>query len=216
MNNVRRVLISAAIVLSFGVVEASAGSILGLIEIGGSKDKTGEEPLVKVPGVVSIGTSGGSAKIDLLGGGGTGIGANVGSTSVNLNLPGLGGGGTGGGTGGPQVTYYGGSNAGSAGADGLTGKLRMLFEILLARDYLQVARGQRICLDAFGTASVSGWVPQRDWAELQGVLSQFSGDIYALRQMLANCRSQQLALTELNRVIAIDIGADGRPILFLL
>lgn len=59
-------------------------------------------------------------------------------------------------------------------------------------------------------------MPQRDWAELQGVLSQFSGDIYQLRQLLANCRSQQLALTELNRVIAIDIGADGRPILFLL
>lgn len=90
MNNVRRMLISAAIVLSFGVVETSAASILGLAEIGGPKGKTGSTPLVSVPGLVSIGTSGSSTSVNVLDG----------AAKVTVTLPDLGGGG---GTGGAAI-----------------------------------------------------------------------------------------------------------------
>ena len=63
-------------------------------------------------------------------------------------------------------------------------------------------------------------MPQMDWGKLQQALASYSQDIYVLRQLLANCRSaeqrQALNITQLNRVIAIDIGKNGQPILFML
>jgi hypothetical protein len=62
-------------------------------------------------------------------------------------------------------------------------------------------------------------VPQKDWRSLQQALTTYSEDIYTLRQMLANCRSpaqrQALGISDLNRVIAIDIQG-GQPVLLML
>ncbi len=96
----------------------------------------------------------------------------------------------------------------------------MLLQILAERDYLQLSNGRAVCLKAFGVAEVAGWIKKSEWDELQSALSGYSQDIFALRQLLANCRSggqrEALNLSNLNRVIAIDIGADGRPVLFML
>src|SRR5690606_35669704 len=103
---------------------------------------------------------------------------------------------------------------------GISSRLQALLRILAERDYLRISNGRAVCLNSFGVAEVASWVPRKDWGSLQKALAGYSQDIYVLRQMLANCRSaaqrQALNLTQLNRVIAIDVGRDGRPVLFML
>jgi hypothetical protein len=120
------------------------------------------------------------------------------------------------------VKYF--SNSDSAGAftipQGISSRLKTLLRILAERDYLRISNGRAVCLNSFGIAEVAGWVPRKDWGALQKALASYSQDIYTLRQLLANCRSnaqrQALNITQLNRVIALDIGRDGRPVLFML
>jgi hypothetical protein len=153
------------------------------------------------------------------GGGGGGTGGNNGGGSGGHG----GGGGSGGTGGGGTIIKYLGSNNGDGGfaiPSGISDRLRALLKILADRDYLRIANGRAVCLNSFNVAEVSGWVPQKDWGALQKALSKYSQDIYTLRQLLANCRDaeqrQALNLTNLNRVIAIDINKNGQPVLFML
>lgn len=199
---------------------------------------------VSLPGLGSIlpGDDGGNGGNGGNGGGGNGGGGNGGGSGGNGGNGGNGGGGSGGGNGGGSGHGGGGGNGGGSGSGGeviikylgsnnggsgsfaiptnISSRLKALLRILAERDYLRVSNGRAVCLNSFGVAEVAGWVPQKDWGALQKALASYSQDIYTLRQLLANCRNsgqrQALNLTELNRVIAIDIGRDGRPVLFML
>ena len=194
---------------------------------------------VGVPGVASLTTSSGSggtgADLGLLGGGGSTLSLNPGGLlggdgGLGVTLPGLGGtGGTGGvgggggnGGGGPVINYYGNGGGGGSFAipSGISSRLQMLLRILAERDYLQLSNGRAVCLNSFGVAEVAGWIKKSEYGALQQALAGYSQDIYTLRQLLANCRSndqrQALNLSNLNRVIGIDIGPDGRPVLYML
>jgi hypothetical protein len=126
--------------------------------------------------------------------------------------------------GGVVITYLNNGGGGDGGSfaipSGISSRLQALLRMLAERDYLRLSNGRAVCLNAFGTAEVSNWIPKKDWGALQQVLATYAQDIYTLRQLLANCRDsaqrQALNLTNLNRVIGIDIGSDGRPILFML
>ena len=97
--------------------------------------------------------------------------------------------------------------------------MQSLLRILAARNYLRLANGKAMCLTSFNIAEVGSWIPQKDWGAMQNALGAYSQDIYTLRQLLANCRNanqrQALNLTDLNRVIAIDIKG-GQPVLYML
>ncbi len=195
---------------------------------------------VSLPGLGGL-VPGGGGNDDDNGNGGNGNGGNGGSGGNGGNGGGSAsnggggsdsggrGGGTGGGggtSGGVIVKYFnnGNGNGDSAGAftipSGISSRLRTLLRILAERDYLRISNGRAVCLNSFGIAEVAGWVPRKDWGALQKALASYSQDIYTLRQLLANCGSnaqrQALNITQLNRVIALDIGRDGRPVLFML
>ena len=171
---------------------------------------------VKLPDLGNVANGNGN------GGGNGGNGGNGGSGGKGGNGGGAGGNGGNGGSGGIVVKYLGngGGGDGFVVPEGISSRLQALLRILAERDYLRISDGRAVCLDSFGVAEVAGWVPQKEWGKLQRALTGYSQDIYVLRQLLANCRSaaqrQALNLTQLNRVIAIDIGKDGQPILFLL
>jgi hypothetical protein len=103
---------------------------------------------------------------------------------------------------------------------GLDSKLQLLLKILQDRDWAMLARADSLCMPAFGTSEVTSWLPSSDWPTLQKLLPQFLQDISTLRQLLANCRSPQqrqaLNITNLNRVIAVDVNANGVPVLYFL
>jgi hypothetical protein len=202
-----------------GVLEVSGsptsggGSSLGISVLGGTSQSNSLNPLGLLGSGGGIGLGlpnlGG-----LTGGGGNGgDGGNTGNTTVNLyaNLGGGGNGGSGGA----------GANGGNAGINitGVSSRMQALLRILAARNYLRLANGRAVCLTSFNIAEVGSWIPQKDWAAMQNALGAYSQDIYTLRQLLANCRNknqrQALNLTDLNRVIAIDI-KDGQPILYML
>jgi hypothetical protein len=193
---------------------SGGGTQIGVDLLGGGGPSVG----VGLPGIgVDVGLPGGGS-----GGGGGGNGSGGGNG---------GNGGNGGGTGGGLVINYygpgangGGGSSASGGSfaipSGISSRLKALLRILAERDYLRVSNGRAVCLNSFGVAQVAGWVPQKDWGALQQALAGYSQDIYTLRQLLANCRSagqrQALNLTDLNRVIAIDIDQSGQPVLFML
>jgi hypothetical protein len=223
----------------------SGGTNLGITLLGGGGDEITSNPggLLGGDGGINIGLPdlGGLVPGDNGGSGGGsggdgGNGGNGGSGGGNGNGGGSGGnggngggggsgggdggsGGGGGGTGGIVINYYGSTNSGVL-PGGVSSRLKALLRILAERDYLRLSNGRAVCLNAFGTAEVAGWIPQKDWGALQQALANYSQDIYALRQLLGNCRSatqrQALNLTNLNRVIGLDIGKDGRPVLFML
>ena len=215
------------------------GTSVGIELLGGGGGSVSSNPLgllgngginVSLPGLGDIG--GGDDDDD--GGGGTGGNGGNGGNGGGSGGGGNGGGGSGGngggsggsggngsGGGGTIVKYF--SNDSGSGfviPQGISSRLKALLRILAERDYLRISNGRAVCLNSFGIAEVAGWVPQKDWGALQKALATYSQDIYTLRQLLANCRSnaqhQALNLTQLNRVIAIDIGNDGRPVLFML
>jgi hypothetical protein len=188
------------------------------------------------------------AGVSLLGGGGTGLSTNplglLGSGgSGTLTLPGLGGSrgtpGTPGAPGSPGFPGGGGTNgiSGFGGINGVNGfngrngigvaipanassRLRSILAVLAQRDWIRMVDGRAICLANFGTAEVSSWLPQGDWAGLNAALPQYAQDISALRQLLANCRSssqrQALNVRDLNRVIGIGVANNGTPVLYML
>ena len=188
------------------------------------------------------------AGVSLLGGGGTSISTNPfgllgNGGSGSLTLPGLGGtSGTPGTPGRPGTPGTPGTPGfaglpGGGGSNGLTGingrngggfvipgnasnRLRSILAMLAQRDWIRMVNGRAICLANFGTAEVSSWLPQRDWAGLNAALPQYAQDIATLRQLLANCRSgaqrQALDVRDLNRVIGIDVASNGTPVLYML
>lgn len=165
------------------------------------------------------GGNGGDGNNGGSGGGSGGDGNGGGNGGGSGGSGGSGGNGGGNGGGGVTVKYFS-NDSGFVIPQGISSRLKALLRILAERDYLRISNGRAVCLNSFGIAEVSGWVPQKDWGALQKALSTYSQDIYTLRQLLANCRSseqrQALNITQLNRVIAIDIGNDGRPVLFML
>lgn len=215
---------------------------------GGLGDGTGGS--VGVPGVAEISTGSGAgggttAGLTLLGGGNSSTSNPLGllgnGGGLTVSLPGLGGtNGTPGTPGRPGtngtngLSGVGGSSGfngfngfnGTAGRDGVTipgnvsPQLRALLAMLAQRGWMQLVNGRAICLSGFGTAEVSSWLPQRDMRSLYSAMSQYSGDIATLRQLLANCRSgaqrQALNVRDLNRVIGIDVGSNGMPVLYML
>lgn len=144
-------------------------------------------------------------------------GSNGGSPVINL-FGSVGGGGNGG-NGGNGLSGNGGNGGSFAIPSGISGRLQNLLRVLADRDYLRISNGRAVCLNSFGVAEVASLVPQKDWRSLQQALTTYSEDIYTLRQLLANCRSgaqrQALNITDLNRVIAIDIQG-GQPVLYML
>ena len=202
-----------------GVLEVSGtttqgdGSGVGISILGGTPQSNSLNPLGLLGNGGGIGLGlpnlGG-----LTGGGGNGgNGGNAGNTIVNLYAN-LGGGGNGG-------AGANGGNGGNSGINitGVSSRMQALLRILAARNYLRLANGKAVCLTSFNIAEVGSWIPQKDWAAMQNALGAYSQDIYTLRQLLANCRNknqrQALNLTDLNRVIAIDIKG-GQPILYML
>ena len=203
-----------------------------------------------MPGVAEISTgqsSGGgtTAGLSLLGGGNSSTSNPLGllgnGGGLTISLPGLGGSkgtpGTPGAPGAPGAPGYGynGANGfngyngyggynGANGRDGLPGsvssRLRTILAMLAQRDWLRLVSGQAICLNGFGKAEVTSWVPQRELRTLYGAMAPYTGDIATLRQLLANCRSgtqrQALNVRDLNRVIGIDVGNNGMPVLYML
>lgn len=221
------------------------GTLGGLTGGGGS---VGVPGVAEISAGQSSG-GGSSIGLSLLGGGSTNISTNPGSLlgnggGLNLSLPGLGGSsGTPGAPGTPGrpgtngtngiigTNGFGGTNgfngfSGTAGRDGVaipgnaSSRLRSILAMLAQRDWIQLVNGRAICLNGFGTAEVSSWLPQRDMRGLYSAMGQFTGDISTLRQLLANCRSgqqrQALNVRDLNRVIGIDIGSNGVPTLYML
>lgn len=194
-----------------------------------------------LPGVAEVSTGQGSnggtsAGVSLLGGGndltvnplglfGTGGG-------LTASLPGLGG--LGGAPGGPGAPGSNGNNGfgGANGYNGVSGsngvyiptdvssRLRFILAMLAERDWIRMVNGRAICLGRFGSAEVSSMLPRRDWAKLNAALPQYAQDIATLRQLLANCMSAQqrqaLGARDLNRVIGIDVGRTGTPVVYLL
>ena len=192
------------------------------------------------------GNGGTQAGVSLLGGGGTslsgnplGLLGNGGGTPVTL--PGLGGSngtpgrpGTAGLPGSSGINGVAGIN-GTSGFNGFNGvngragvsipadassRLRSLLAILAQRDWIRMVNGRAICLGNFGTAEISRALPSADWAGLNAALPQYAQDISTLRQLLANCPSpsqrQALDVRDLNRVIGVDIGRNGTPVLYML
>lgn len=201
-----------------GVVDVStsssgSGSNVGVKLLGGSGGSLSTNPLgllgsdggvtVGLPNLGGITGGGGND-------GGGGNGGNGGNGSVNVYIQGANGGGR---------TISRTTNNSFEIPSGISDRLRLLLRILAERDYLRVSDGRAVCLNAFGIAEVANWVPRGEWGALQKALGKYSDDIYLLRQLLANCRSaaqrQALNLTDLNRVIAIDIQG-GRPVLYML
>ena len=212
---------------------SGSGGLLG----GSGSGSTG------VPGVaeVSTGTGGTGVGVTLLGGGGNTLSVNPlglfgDNGGANVTLPGLGG--LPGGPGTPGTPGAPGLNGGSGfnGANGYPGvgsgsgsfyigpnvssRLRAILAMLAERNWIRLVDGRAICLGNFGTAEVSSLLPRKDWAGLNAALPHYAQDIATLRQMLANCRSPQqqqaLDVRDLNRVIGIDIGRGGRPVVYLL
>jgi len=211
---------------------------------------TGDTGAAGVADISTGTSSGGGtqAGVSLLGGGGTSISTNPfgllgNGGSGSLTLPGLGGtGGTPGTPGRPGTPGTPGTPGfaglpGGGGSNGLTGingrngggfvipgnasnRLRSILAMLAQRDWIRMVNGRAICLANFGTAEVSSWLPQRDWAGLNAALPQYAQDIATLRQLLANCRSgaqrQALDVRDLNRVIGIDVAGNGTPVLYML
>lgn len=211
---------------------------------------TGDTGAAGVADISTGTSSGGGtqAGVSLLGGGGTSISTNPfgllgNGGSGSLTLPGLGGtGGTPGTPGRPGTPGTPGTPGfaglpGGGGSNGLTGingrngggfvipgnasnRLRSILAMLAQRDWIRMVNGRAICLANFGTAEVSSWLPQRDWAGLNAALPQYAQDIATLRQLLANCRSgaqrQALDVRDLNRVIGIDVASNGTPVLYML
>lgn len=194
---------------------------------------------------VSSGSGSGGTNVGatLLGGGGSTLGLNpagiFGDGGANVTFPGLNGGsGEPGTPGTPGEPGAPGSNgiAGSSGFGGFNGingsngsfyidpnvssRLRAILAMLAERNWIRLVDGRAICLGNFGTADVSNVLPRSDWAGLNAALPHYAQDISTLRQMLANCRSPQqrqaLDVRDLNRVIGIDIGRGGRPVVYLL
>jgi len=211
---------------------------------------TGDTGAAGVADISTGTSSGGGtqAGVSLLGGGGTSISTNPfgllgNGGSGSLTLPGLGGtSGTPGTPGRPGTPGTPGTPGfaglpGGGGSNGLTGingrngggfvipgnasnRLRSILAMLAQRDWIRMVNGRAICLANFGTAEVSSWLPQRDWAGLNAALPQYAQDIATLRQLLANCRSgaqrQALDVRDLNRVIGIDVASNGTPVLYML
>lgn len=210
---------------------SGGGTSVGVELLGGGGGNIGSNPLgllgngginVSLPGLGGV-LPGDDGHNGTGGTGGNGGNGSNGNTASGGTGGGSGGNGGGGGSGGTIIKYLGnggGSDGGFAIPSGISDRLRALLKILADRDYLRIANGRAVCLNSFGVAEVSGWVPQKDWGALQRALATYSQDIYTLRQLLANCRSaeqrQALNLTQLNRVIAIDINKNGQPILFML
>jgi hypothetical protein len=95
-------------------------------------------------------------------------------------------------------------------------RLRMLLKILEDRDWLRLVAGNAVCLPAFGTASVNGWLKPQEMAQLKQVVSYYKRDIVTLQKMLTNCRSgAHISRNDAKRVIGIDI-KNGKPVLFML
>ncbi len=223
------------------VVEASTGSsgggtTAGVEILGGGND-------VSINPLGLLGDSGGvTVGLPALGGAGGSNGSNGNDGNDGNNGSNGSNGGNGSGTNGLVINYFanangggsgglggttGGSRAGNGGSGGsfvippgISSRLQGLLRILAERDYLRISNGRAVCLNSFGVAEIASSIPRRDWAKLQQALSAYSDDIFTLRQLLANCRSraqrQALNLTDLNRVIALDVGADGRPVLYML
>lgn len=111
---------------------------------------------------------------------------------------------------------------GRSGSNGVvtttSSRLKMLLAVLQNRAWLRYAAGNAICLPGYGVANVEGWLPQKDWGQLQQLVASYAQDIYTLRTMLAKCRSNggRIGQADLNRVIGVDVRADGTPVLFML
>jgi hypothetical protein len=202
----------------------------GVLEVSGTPNSGGGSSVgISVLGGTPQGTTN---PLGLLGNGG----------GIGIGLPGLGGltgggnggggnGGNGGNGGTPIINVYAnnggstftGGNGGNGGSftvpSNISSRMQTLLRALAARNYLRLANGKAVCLTSFNVAEVGGWIPQKDWGVMQQTLGSYAQDIYTLRQLLANCRSatqrQALNLTDLKRVIAIDI-KNGQPLLYLL
>ena len=200
---------------------SGGGSNVGIELLGGGGDSISTNPLGLLGnGGISISLPGLGG---ILPGGDDGLDGDNGNNGSNGSNGANGGNGNGEGGGGVIVKYLtnnGGGDGGFMIPEGISSRLRALLRVLAERDYLRISNGRAVCLNSFGVAEVAGWVPQKDWGALQKALATYSQDIYTLRQLLANCRSnaqrQALNITQLNRVIAIDIGNDGPPVLFML
>jgi hypothetical protein len=221
-----------------GGLGGGGGGLGGVLGGGGSTGVPG------VAEVSASQTSGGGTKagVSLLGGGNDlklnplGLLGNGGS--LTASLPGLGGlGGTGGTPGAPGTPGINGSNGfnGFGGINGYNGvkgssgvyipsnvssRLRSILAMLAARDWIRLVNGRAICLGRFGSAEISSILPRRDWAGFNAALPQYAQDIATLRQLLANCMSPQqrqaLNLRDLNRVVGIDLGRNGTPVVYFL
>ncbi|MEO6015542.1 MAG: hypothetical protein ABIQ30_18390 [Devosia sp.] len=204
------------------VLDGGGGTLstnpLGLLGNGGGAD-------VNLPDLGSL-TGGGGRNGGNGGNGGTGGSGGNGNNGSNGNGGNGGNGGGINGTGGPNIVYYASTNSSTRNGSSTvlpgsaSSRLQALLRILQQRDYLRLSNGRAVCLNGFGTAEVSSWIPQKEWGALQGALANYSQDIYALRQLLSNCRSggqrQALNISNLNRVIGLDIGKDGVPVLYML
>ena len=191
-----------------GTGGSNSVGLAGVLEVSGTTTQGGGSSL----GISVLGGTPQSNSLNPLGLLGSG-GGNAGNTTVNLYAN-LGGGGNGG-------AGANGGNGGNSGINitGVSSRMQALLRILAARNYLSLANGKAVCLTSFNIAEVGSWIPQKDWAAMQNALGAYSQDIYTLRQLLANCRNknqrQALNLTDLNRVIAIDIKG-GQPVLYML
>jgi hypothetical protein len=112
---------------------------------------------------------------------------------------------------------------GSAGVTipgNVSSRLRSVLAVLAARDWIRMVNGRAICLGRFGSAEISSLLPRKDWAGLNAALPQYAEDIATLRQLLANCLSPQqrqaLNVRDLNRVVGIDVGRNGTPVVYFL
>ena len=209
-----------------GLVEASAttsdGSTGGTLTLlgGGSEFSTNPGGLLGSNGGLTLGLPNTGINSGTNGTNGTngaaGTNGTIGGSPV-INL--FGAVGANGGAGGNGLAGRGGDAGSFAIPSGISSRLQGLLRVLAQRNFLRLANGRAVCLTSFGVAEVASMVPQKDWRSLQQALTTYSEDIYTLRQMLANCRSpaqrQALGISDLNRVIAIDIQG-GQPVLLML
>ncbi|MEP7241094.1 MAG: hypothetical protein ABI697_09445 [Devosia sp.] len=222
-----------------GLLGGGSGNSSGSSSGSGSGNTGGNSGGLNLGGVASASSNssnnGTSVNGSLLGGGGSSISTNLAGLlgdqgGVSVTLPNLGGL-----NGiitindpndpnppnppvGPNGRYYGSSGGGFLIPAGISSRLRMLLQILQDRDWLQLSDGRAVCLRSFGTASVGGWLPQRDWMLFQKVLPNYAPDIALFRQLLANCHSggRNFDSAALTRVIGLDLRADGTPVVFML
>jgi|SRR5215217_2353887 len=91
----------------------------------------------------------------------------------------------------------------------------MVDRIIRNQGWSAFLHGQSVCLPVLRIAMVQGWLPGAALRDLQNLATYHSSEIRRLRALLAACPTNRMSAADLSRVLALDIMADGTPVVLI-